>query len=156
MDDSTRAYIAGFLDGDGSLMLQIKPRADVRYGFRLQATICFYQDSAHENELRRIRDQLSVGYVSRRKDGISELRINGYVAVKKALSEIREHLRFKRQQAELMLDAVEILQRRPTAEQFVAACRLADEISQLNYKSRRKHSARKVEEELFRQGMLSP
>src|SRR5205085_11718014 len=132
MDNSTKAYIAGFLDGDGSIMLQIKPRADVRYGFRLQATICFYQDSTHENELRWMRDQLNIGYVSRRRDGISELRINGYIAVKKVLSEIREYIRFKRQQAELMLDAIEVLQCKSTAEQFIAACRLADEISQFN------------------------
>ena len=156
MNDSTKAYIAGFLDGDGSIMLQIKPRADVRYGFRLQATICFYQDSTHESELRWMHDQLNVDYVSRRRDGISELRINGYGAVKRVLLEIREHIRFKRQQAELMLDAIEVLQSKPMAEQFVAACKLADEISQFNYKSRRKHSAQKVEEALFKQGMLSP
>ena len=156
MDVSTKAYIAGFLDGDGSVMLQIKPRVDVRYGFRLQATICFYQDSGHEEVLRWRRDQLNVGYVSHRKDGISELRVNGYVAVKKVLLELREHVRFKRQQVELMLVAIEILQRKPIAEQFIAACKLADQISQANYKSRRKHSAQMVEEKLVRQGLLSP
>lgn len=35
MDDSTKAYIAGFLDGDGSIMLQLKPRIGVRYGYRI-------------------------------------------------------------------------------------------------------------------------
>jgi hypothetical protein len=156
MDVSTRAYIAGFLDGDGSVMLQIKPRVDVRYGFRLQATICLYQDSGHEDVLRWMRDQLDVGYVSRRTDGISELRINGYVAVKKVLLELREYVRFKHRQVELMLDAIEILQHKPIAEQFIAACKLADRISQANYKSRRKHSAQTVEEKLFQQGLLSP
>lgn len=156
MDISTKAYLAGFLDGDGSIMLQIKPRADVRYGFRLQATICFYQDSTHESELRWMRDQLEVGYVSRRNDGISELRVNGFVAVKRVLLEIREHIRFKRHQTELVLDAIEILQCKPTAEQFLTACKIADAISHLNYKSNRKHSAQNVERELFRNGLLSP
>lgn len=156
MEVSTKAYIAGFLDGDGSIMLQIKPRDDVRYGFRLQATICFYQDSGHEESLYWICNQLTVGYVSKRKDGISELRINGYVAVKKVLLELREYVRFKQHQVELMLDAIEILQHKPTAEQFIAACKLADEISNANYKSRRKHSAQVVKETLFQKGLLSP
>jgi hypothetical protein len=156
MEISTKAYIAGFLDGDGSIMLQIKPRVDVRYGFRLQATICFYQDSGHKESLHWMCDQLNVGYISNRKDGISELRVNGYVAVKKVLSELREYVRFKHQQVELMLNAIEILQHKPTAEQFITACNLADQISKANYKSRRKHSAQMVEEKLLQKGLLSP
>lgn len=88
MSVSTKAYIAGFLDGDGSIMLQIKPRSDMRYGYRLQATICFYQDSAHENDLLWIRDQLDCGYISKRNDGMSELRINGFGCVEKVLLEL--------------------------------------------------------------------
>ena len=42
------AYIAGFLDGDGSLMLQIKKRKDGnRSKFRFMPTICFYQDKCN-------------------------------------------------------------------------------------------------------------
>jgi hypothetical protein len=78
--DSTLSYIAGFLDGDGSIMLQIKPREDVRFGFRITSTVCFYQDSSHENDLVWIRDQLQTGYVSRRNDGMSELRVDGLSA----------------------------------------------------------------------------
>lgn len=155
-DNSIKAYIAGFLDGDGSIMLQIKPRNDVRYGFRLQAAICFYQDSEHESELRWICDQLEVGYMSRRKDGISELRINGYGCVESVLLELQQFIRFKRHQADLMLDALAILQNKPTAEQFLFACKLADEISNANYKSRKKHSAVKVEKSLYDSGLLSP
>ena len=73
------AYIAGFLDGDGSLMLQIKRRKDDKISKRrFMATICFYQDSRHEKPLFWIRKMLGIGYISRRNDGISELRINGY------------------------------------------------------------------------------
>jgi hypothetical protein len=156
MEASTKAYIAGFLDGDGSIMLQIKPRSDMRYGYRLCATICFYQDSAHESGLRWIHEQLGVGYVSRRNDGISELRINGFDCVEKVLLELREYLRFKDQQVQLMLGALRILKQRPTAEHFLRACEFADEISQANYTSRRKRSAAMVEENLIRKGLLSP
>jgi len=42
--DSTRiAYIAGFLDGDGSIFFQIVKRKDYRIGFQIRSTIAFYQ-----------------------------------------------------------------------------------------------------------------
>ena len=79
------AYIAGFLDGDGSLMLQIKKRKDGNIGIRFMHTICFYQDTRHEKELYWIRKVLDIGYLSRRNDGMTELRINGFKQVKKIL-----------------------------------------------------------------------
>jgi len=156
VDDSARAYIAGFLDGDGSIMLQIKPRQDTRYGFRLYATLCFYQDSAHEDGLRWICEQLECGYIAQRNDGMSELRINGYGSVERVLLEIQGYIRFKNLQAQYMLDALAILRRKPTAEQFLRACQFADEISKANYKSRKKRSALTVEEHLKANGLLSP
>ena len=36
-----RAYIAGFLDGDGSLMLQIKKRKDGKIGIRFMPNDLF-------------------------------------------------------------------------------------------------------------------
>ena len=50
------AYIAGFLDGDGSNMLQVKKRKDTKRGFRFMATICLYQDTRHEKQLHWMRN----------------------------------------------------------------------------------------------------
>ncbi|MGH9949805.1 MAG: LAGLIDADG family homing endonuclease [Pyrinomonadaceae bacterium] len=141
LDVATKAYIAGFLDGDGSIMLQIKPRKDMRFGFRLQATICFYQDSKQEKELRWIREQLNVGYISRRNDGMSELRINGFACIEKVLLELREFVRFKRRQVALMLKALKIVQQKMTTDSFLQACKIADEVSKANYRSNKKHTA---------------
>lgn len=49
--DIEKAYIAEFLDGDGSLMLQLKKRKDTTRGYRFMATICLYQDSRHDDTL---------------------------------------------------------------------------------------------------------
>jgi hypothetical protein len=103
------AYIAGFLDGDGSLMLQIKKRKDGKIGLRFMATICFYQDTRHEKPLHWIRDVLKIGYVSRRNDGISELRVNGYQRVKSVLRKLLTFIKFKEVQARALFAAVEIL-----------------------------------------------
>ena len=72
------AYIAGFLDGDGSLMLQVKKRKDGKLKKRFMCTICFYQDARHSEPFKWIRKILGIGYISRRNDGIAELRIKAF------------------------------------------------------------------------------
>lgn len=104
------AYIAGFLDGDGSLMLQIKRRNDNGRS-RFMATICFYQDSRHEKPLFWIREILGIGYVSKRNDGITELRINGYKQVEKILKLLVPFIQFKQVQAETILKAISLLKK---------------------------------------------
>ena len=104
-----RAYIAGFLDGDGSLMLQLKKRSDSKRGIRFMATICFYQDTRHEKTLYWIREVLGIGYISRRNDGMTELRINGFKQVRNILMKLNPSIRFKRLQSTALLKACEIL-----------------------------------------------
>ncbi|HXK36108.1 MAG TPA: LAGLIDADG family homing endonuclease [Candidatus Paceibacterota bacterium] len=103
------AYIAGFLDGDGSLMLQIKKRRDGALKRRFMCTIVFYQDTRHEAPLRWIRRILGIGYLSRRNDGMSELRINGFAQTRDILSDLLPFIRFKRVQAQALLKAATIL-----------------------------------------------
>ena len=105
------AYIAGFLDGDGSLMLQIKKRSDTKKAIRFMVTICLYQDSRHEKPLHWMKDVLGAGYISRRNDNISELRINGYGRVKDILLQLKPHIRFKKVQANALIEACEVLQK---------------------------------------------
>ena len=107
------AYIAGFLDGDGSVMLQVKLRADTKRGVRFMATICFYQDTRHEKPLLWIREKLGAGYVSRRNDGMTELRINGFAQVREILSELQQFIRFKVKQARALIQACTMLEEKP-------------------------------------------
>lgn len=107
------AYIAGFLDGDGSLMLQIKRRRDSVRAMRFMATIVFYQDTRHEKPLHWIRKILGIGYLSRRNDGMSELRINGFTQIRDILSDLAPHIRFKKVQARALLKATALLSATP-------------------------------------------
>jgi len=100
-----RAYIAGFLDGDGSLMLQLKKRSDSNRGIRFMTTICFYQDTRHEKNLHWIKKVLNAGYFSKRNDGMSELRINGFKKVEEILTILNPYILFKKVQAEALLKA---------------------------------------------------
>ena len=103
------AYIAGFLDGDGSLMIQVKKRKDGRLRRRFMLTLCFYQDSRHEKPLYWIRDVLKIGYISKRNDGITELRINGFAQIEEILEDLLPFIKFKKIQAQAMYKAACIL-----------------------------------------------
>ena len=104
------AYIAGFLDGDGSLMMQIKKRKDGKQKFRFMLTICFYQDSKHATPLKWFRGVISIGYISNRNDHITELRINGYKQVKEIIKKLLPYLKFKKVQAILIYKAASLLE----------------------------------------------
>lgn len=103
------AYIAGFLDGDGSLMIQIKNRNDTKLGHRFMLTICFYQKSDHEKPLFWMRQILGIGYISRRKDRITELRINGFRQVNEIIKKLIPFIKFKKKQAKAIYKASNLL-----------------------------------------------
>lgn len=150
------AYIAGFLDGDGSLMLQIKKRKDGKVKIRFMATICFYQDTRHEKTLHWIREILGIGYISRRADGMSELRINGYIQVRDILKKLLPYIRFKAVQAKSLIAATEILSstkfRMLEKRQLFSLVALALVMQQENYVTKKK----KTKEELLSMLGLTP
>ena len=150
------AYIAGFLDGDGSLMLQIKKRKDGKLKYRFMCTICLYQDSRHEETLIWMKKLFGVGYVSRRGDGITELRINGYKQVKKILSLLLPFIRLKKVQAVSLLRASKLLSEKAGNAltekhlRFLVNCIV--EIQKNNYATRKK----KTRDELLKVLGLTP
>ncbi len=139
------AYIAGFLDGDGSLMIQLKSRIKDKLPHRLMFTICFYQDSRHEETLYWIREKLQIGYLFKRNDGMTELRINGYSRVSTILRMLLPYLRFKKIQAKAIYDASRMLCRRKFLRKlsYIEKEKLISQIlivQNENYKSRYKKS----------------
>ena len=135
------AYIAGFLDGDGSLMLQIKKRKDGRQKKRFMCTICLYQDTRHEETLYWIRKVLGIGYMSRRNDGMSELRINGFEQVHTIIKLLSPYIRFKRVQAKNLLKATDLLRKKRSLLSRRDLLKLLDCIVAIqanNYATRRK------------------
>ncbi len=139
------AYIAGFLDGDGSLMLQIKKRKDGKKKWRFMATICFYQDSRHDKPLKWIKKILGIGYLSKRNDGMTELRINGFKQVRDILKEVNPYLKFKKNQGKAMYSAADILSKGALNKKQLV--RLVDYIIAIqsdNYVSRRKKTKKEL------------
>lgn len=144
------AYIAGFLDGDGSVMVQVKRRSDTSKGWRLMFTICFYQDINHSEPLLWIKKIFGIGYVYYRNDRIAELRINGIKQVFKILKQLFPYLKFKKCQVKLIIEILSILNKREIAElSMKEKLKIAENIyrsRQLTYKSGWKKFAKSKEE----------
>ena len=92
-------------------MLQIKRRKDGKKKWRFMCTICFYQDSRHEKFLYWIREILAIGYISKRNDGMTELRINGFKQVRDILKNLVPFIKFKKDQADALYKAADLLSR---------------------------------------------
>jgi len=131
-------------------MLQIKKRKDGQVKMRFMSTICLYQDSRHEADLRWIRQVLKIGYLSRRHDGISELRINGFTQTKQILEQLMPYVRFKRHQAKALYGAVKLLEgktiRNLTKRDKQRLIRSIITIQEHNYVTKRKRSESELRE----------
>ncbi len=75
-------------------------------------TVCLYQDTRHRHLLEELRERIGSGYLSDRNDHITELRIQGYRAVRILLTALEPYLLFKKQQAALALKMLYILENR--------------------------------------------
>ena len=137
-------------------MFQIKHRKDGKRKWRFMCTICFYQDSRHKNSLAWIREILGVGYLSDRKDGMTELRINGFCQIKDIIGDLLPFIRFKQEQAEALYSAVKLLSCRQFSDlsdgEILGLVELIIVIQNYNYATKHK----KTKEELLKIVGLTP
>ena len=138
MDDVTRAYIAGFLDGDGSIIFQLVRRRDYVYGYQIRASVGFYQHTRGRRGLEWLRQQLGCGFIRDRAGQMSDYTVVGYSDVRRVLELVRPHCVFKRQQVEEALEMLRVLDSKQSADGFLAVAKLVDAFAALN-SSKKKH-----------------
>ena len=137
--EKTKAYIAGFLDGDGSIFLQLVRRKDYVYGYQVRASIVFYQKTNQKLILRWLKHKLRLGYVRDRNDGLSEYTIVGLREVKSILKEIEPFLLLKRKQAKLAIRIITRFEGRGviTPGFLLRIAKEVDKFAKLNYSKKR-------------------
>ncbi len=107
-------------------------------------TICFYQDTRHEKPLLWIKKILGVGYISRRNDGMTELRINGYSTVESVLSKLLQYLKFKKIQAKAILNSIKVLKKGLSDSGNRKLIKNILIVQSENYQSRKKKSEKEL------------
>ena len=141
-------YIAGFLDGDGSIFAQIV-KGNYKYNFRVRVSIGFYQKQNKHWFMLKLQKLLgNYGSIRIRKDKVSEFVITGVGPVKEILSQLKDSLILKKKNASLILKIIEKKRKISSKAEFIEVCKLVDKVAELNYSRNRLITAKTVEESL--------
>ena len=153
------AYIAGFLDGDGCIMLQLVFRHDYVFGYQIRASVVFYQKENNAYFLDLLKEKLKYGYIRNRKDGMCEYTIVGVEAVTGVIKLLYPYIVLKKKQAEL---ALKVLAQMPgrgkklTKELLISLSKDVDKFADLNYSKRRTNTSESLINFLISHNLLDP
>ncbi len=148
--------MAGFLDGDGSIYVRLKPNRTYRYLYQVAPNVVFFQSKKERAVLEYMQRITNVGYLRERKDGVIEYTIGDVSSIVSLLNAIRPYLYLKKRQADLMLSILRRKQSIKTATQFVELACLIDRFQKLNYSKKRIHKSDSVKNTLEAEGLLTP
>ncbi len=125
------AYLAGFIDGDGAIMVTLERHAEKKFRFRIRATVKITQQS--KANVAWLPSATGIGYV-RSNRTTHEWIVRDQQAIRSFLERIVPYLRCKKKQAEMTLV---ILNRAIlTVDDLREIARLADALSAFNVRSR--------------------
>jgi intein-encoded DNA endonuclease-like protein len=151
-----KAYIAGFLDGDGSIHVRLKPNRTYRYRFQISPAVVFYQSAKEGDHLKWLNKLLGIGYIRKRNDGIVEFIVGDSDSIIALLSNLLPYLRLKKKQAELMLEIIKLRKSVGTAKDFLKIAQKIDLFQKINYSKKRIRNSLEVERTLRKERLLTP
>ena len=135
------AYLAGFIDGDGSIYVRLKPNQTYKYNYQIAPSIILFQSKKEQESFKKICSLINYGYLRERKDGILEYTINKQDDIIKFLQLIEPYLILKKKQAKLMIEIIEKKKRIKNKNDFIKLANLVDKYRELNYsKNRKRHN----------------
>ena len=157
MNVSTASYVAGFLDGDGSIHFQLIRQKEYRFGFYIRASLSFSQSTSARHGLEAIQEMVGGGgYIRDRGTGMSDLVITSRPLLVKILQDVEPYVIFKRRHVAAALTILPQLERLREPEIFLQIARQVDAFATLNYSKTKRISAVDVERHLRSTGVLCP
>ena len=139
LSSEQKAYLAGFLDGDGSIYVQLKPNSTYRYGFQVAPYIVLFQSQKSSEVFAKLCEMIGLGYCRQRSDGINEHIIGKTDELRKFLSIVQPYVILKVKQVELMLQILDVKENVKKIEDFKELAKLIDRFRELNYSKKRKN-----------------
>ena len=151
-----KAYLAGFLDGDGSIYIRLKPNKTYKYRYQIAPYIVFFQSNKERLGLAKLQQMTNVGYLRERKDKIIEYTIGDMPSIEELLQAIQPYLRLKKRQSIIMLEVIRLKKRIKNGHDFLKICKKIDRFQELNYSKKRLNNAVMVEKRLLKEKLLTP
>ena len=137
LSSNKKAYLAGFLDGDGSIYVRAKPNQTYKFGYQIAPYIVFYQ-SSKSKEFKNIYSLIGLGHLRIRKDGITEYIISKQENIANFIDSIKPFLILKQKQAKLLLQILKQKESVKNKKDFEILLQLCNKFKILNYSKRRK------------------
>ncbi len=137
LTQSQLAYLAGFIDGDGSIYVRLKPNSTYRYGFQIAPYIILFQSVKDEINFIKICKLLSCGYLRKRKDGILEYTIGRQEEILTLINKIKPYLILKKRQADLIEQILKLKVQVKNKADFIKLMALVNNFAELNYSKKR-------------------
>jgi hypothetical protein len=157
MNASIASYVAGFLDGDGSIHFQLVRQREYRFGFYIRASVSFSQSTSARQGLEQIQSPLGGGgYMRDRGTGMSDLVITSRPILLRILVDVEPHVIFKKEHVRRALELLPQLDRVKDPQVFLQLAHEVDAFATLNYSKTKRISAADVERHLRSTGVLCP
>src|SRR5918999_3261482 len=96
MRASDMSYLAGFLDGDGSIHFQFVRQKEYRFGFYIRASLSLSQSTSARAGLEHLQNLIGGGYLRDRGTGMSDLVLTSRPLLIEVLSEVEPYVVFKK------------------------------------------------------------
>lgn len=138
LSQTKKAYLAGFLDGDGSIYVRLKPNPTYKYGFQVAPYIVLFQSQKEKENFEKICSLIRLGYLRVRKDGILEYIIGRTNELREFLKIVKPFVILKREQVALMIKILNKKEKVKNEKDFRKLTDLIDRFRKLNYSKRRK------------------
>jgi len=132
------AYIAGFLDGDGSILAQLVKNDSYIYKFQIRLSIVFYQKTTKHWILLWLKKKLKYGFIRKKINGMSEYCIVSSEPVYLILLKLKPYIKLKKKLLKLILKIIKHKKEIKSIEDFINVCELVDLTSTLIYSKKRK------------------
>ena len=157
MNASIASYVAGFLDGDGSIHFQLVRQKEYRFGYYIRASVSFSQSTSARQGLEQIQGLLGgSGYMRDRGTGMSDLVITSRPTLLRILEDVEPHVIFKKEHVRRALALLPQLDRVKDPQVLLQLAHEVDAFATLNYSKTKRISAVDVERHLRSTGVLCP
>ena len=97
MKASDASYLAGFLDGDGSIHFQLVRQREYRFGFYIRASLSLSQSTSARHGLEHLQRVIGGGDLRDRGTGMSDLVVTSRPLLVETLQAVEPYVIFKRE-----------------------------------------------------------